>query len=127
MHIKELSYYQEHLSELKIKGLTKDEQETIILIPRCGNTAKVETTDPTVFSKLKKFSIASPDDWGLIGATAACDRTEDIEITSATFECPKKLVSYRSKSSAGRELTEEQRETAALRMKNFWENKRNTD
>ena len=114
---KSLDFYRSNLQSLSITGITVDEQETVIVFSRNGKTASVETTDSTVFTKLKKCAATSPDEWVLTGVTQEHGETDPMRLSSVCFECPKKLISIRSKSVAPRELTEEERAAAVERMR----------
>ena len=115
---KSLDFYRSNLQSLSITGITVDEQETVIVFSRDGKTASVETTDSTVFTKLKKCAATSPDEWVLTNVTQEQGETDPMRLSSVCFECPKKLISIRSKSVAPRELTEEERAAAAERLCN---------
>lgn len=114
---KSLDFYKVNLQSLSFSGLSGDEQETVIVFGRNSHTASVETTDSTLLTKLKKHAAASPDTWVLAGVTTNPNEADPTKVTSVRFECPKKLVSLRSKSVAPRELTEEERQEASERMK----------
>ena len=115
---KSLDFYKENIQSLSFSGVSIDEQETVIAFSRNDDTASVETTDPTVLTKLKRYATTNPDEWVLINVTTGQDESDPMKITSICFECPKKLISLRSKSTAPRELTEEERAEIAERMRN---------
>ena len=114
---KSLDFYRSNLQSLSITGITVDEQETVIVFSRNGKTASVETTDPTVLTKLKKCAATSPDEWVLTGVTQEHGETDPMRLSSVCFECPKKLISIRSKTVAPREMTDEERAAAVERMR----------
>ena len=114
---KSLDFYRSNLQSLSITGITVDEQETVVVFSRNGKTASVETTDPTVLTKLKKCAATSPDEWVLTGVTQEHGETDPMRLSSVCFECPKKLISIRSKTVAPREMTDEERAAAAERMR----------
>lgn len=116
---KSLDFYKENIQSLSFSGVSIDEQETVIVFSRNNGTASVETTDPTVLTKLKKYAVANSDEWVLTNVTTGQDEPDPTKITSICFECPKKLISLRSKSAAPRELTEEERAEIAERMRNI--------
>ena len=120
---KSLDFYKENIQSLSFSGVSVDEQETVIVFSRNSNTASVETTDSTVLTKLKKCAVTSPDEWVLTNVTTSPFESDPMKITSICFECPKKLISLRSKSAAPRELTEEERAEIAERMKQIWKAK----
>ena len=115
---KSLDFYKENIQSLSFSGVSTDEQETIIVFSRNNGTASVETTDSTVLTKLKKYATTNPDEWVLTNITTGRDESDPMKITSICFKCPKKLISLRSKSTAPRELTEEERAEIAERMRN---------
>ena len=120
---KSLDFYKENIQSLSFSGVSVDEQETVIVFSRNNDTASVETTDSTVLTKLKKYATTNPDEWVLTNVTTGQDESDPMKITSICFECPKKLISLRSKSAAPRELTEEERAEIAERMKQIWKAK----
>ena len=99
---KSLDFYKENIQSLSFSGVSTDEQETVIVFSRNNDTASVETTDSTV----------------LTNVTTGQNESDQMKITSICFECPKKLISLRSKSASPRELTEEERAEIAERMRN---------
>ena len=115
---KSLDFYTKNIQSLSFSGVSTDEQETIIVFSRNNDTASVETTDSTVLTKLKKYATTNPDEWVLTNVTTSQNESDPMRITSICFECPKKLISLRSKSTAPRELTEEERAEIAERMRN---------
>ena len=115
---KSLDFYKENIQSLSFSGVSTDEQETIIVFNRNNDTASVETTDSTVLTKLKRYATTNPDEWSLTYVTAGRSESDPMKITSICFKCPKKLISLRSKATAPRELTEEERAEIAERMRN---------
>ena len=115
---KSLDFYKENIQSLSFSGVSTDEQETVIVFSRNNDTASVETTDSTVLTKLKRYATTNPDEWVLTNVTTGQDESDPMKITSICFKCPKKLISLRSKSTAPRELTEEERAEIAERMRN---------
>lgn len=116
---KSLDFYRDNLQSLSIAGVPVDDQETVIVFSRNSKTASVETTDSTVFTKLKKCAATSPDEWVLTNVTQEQGETDPTRLSSVCFECPKRLISIRSKTAAPREMTEEERAAAAERMRNL--------
>lgn len=114
---KSLDFYAQNVQSLSLSGIPGDEQETVITFGRNDNTASVETTDSTVLTKLKKCAVTSPDEWVLTNVTTNPNESDPTKVTSVCFECPKKLISFRSKSPSPRELTEEERAAIAERMR----------
>ena len=115
---KSLDFYAKNIQSISFSGVSTDEQETIIVFGRNNDTASVETTDPTVLTKLKRYATTNPDEWVLTNVTTGQDESDPMKITSICFKCPKKLISLRSKSTAPRELTEDERAEIAERMRN---------
>lgn len=124
---KSLDFYKENIQSLSFSGVSTDEQETVIVFSRNGDMASVETTDSTVLTKLKKYATTNPDEWVLTNVTTGQNESDPMKITSICFECPKKLISLRSKSTASRELTEEERTEIAERMRNARAGRDNED
>ena len=115
---KSLDFYTKNIQSLSFSGVSTDEQETVVVFSRNSDTASVETTDSTVLTKLKRYAAANPDEWSLTNVTTGQNESDPMKITSICFKCPKKLISLRSKSTAPRELTEEERAEIAERMRN---------
>lgn len=120
---KPLDFYKENIQSLSFAGISTDEQETVIIFGRNDDMASVETTDSTVLTKLKKCADTSPDEWVLTNVTTSPFESDPTKITSICFKCPKKLVSLRLKSTAPRELTDEERAEIAERMRGIRGNK----
>ena len=116
---KSLDFYTKNIQSLSFSGVSTDEQETVIVFSRNNDTASVETTDSTVLTKLKRYATTNPDEWVLTNVTTGQNESDQMKITSICFECPKKLISLRSKSASPRELTEEERAEIAERMRNI--------
>ena len=116
---KSLDFYTKNIQSLSFSGVSTDEQETVIVFSRNNDTASVETTDSTVLTKLKRYAATNPDEWVLTNVTTGQNESDQMKITSICFECPKKLISLRSKSAPPRELTEEERAEIAERMRNI--------
>lgn len=115
-----IRYYPTNLNRLSLSGTAIIEQETIISIQRDSELAYIETTDPTMFTKLKKRVNENPEEWAIADITTAAGGSPD-SITSAVFTCPKKYVSFRTKT-VSREMSEEERQLAAERLKNIRKN-----
>ena len=110
-----IQYYTTHLADLSLTGNALPEQETVISIMRNSDIAVIETTDPTIFTKLRKKSLSNPEEWKLDDVTTA-PGSHPNDITSATFVCPKKYVSFRTKS-VEREISDEDRAIMADRLR----------
>lgn len=88
------------------------EQETIVRITRDEENAVVYTSDLTMMTKLDKL-VETSGEWYLVKSTNFKDGT----IADKTYECPKRLISFR-KNTMRMELTEEQRAERAERLRN---------
>lgn len=110
-------------------GLPVFEQETTVNFYRDSDICTVYTSDSTVMTKLDKL-VKNPKapHWKLKGEHRLQSRDLDGtinsgEIVGKTYETHKRLISFRADIST-RELTEEQKEAAAERMKEWQERKR---
>ena len=115
--ITSLDFFYSHLEEMSLFGATADESETIVIIRKDSPEATITTSDSTMFTKIRRNILADPEhkDWkvqSFIRTTADKDPLHFIELI---VTCPKKLVSFRSKT-ATREMTEEQKEAMRERM-----------
>lgn len=84
---------------------TYDEQETIIRIERTSKTVKICTTDSRYMTKFDKLVKNNPDEWKFTDQEI-CQG----DVVEKFYECPVNLISFRSKTGTGRELTEEQKQ-----------------
>ena len=117
-----IKFYETNIDKLALVGTPPSEQETIVTFERESDRAIVETTDPTVFTKLKKrFTSEENDDWRLEGVSRPSEAAP-FRVSSVCFSCPKKFVSFKFKSSS-KTLTDEQRKVAAERLKKARETK----
>ena len=116
-----IQYYSTNLNNLSLSGNSIAEQETTISIRRDSDLAYIETTDQTMFTKLKKRVNENPEEWAIEDVTTATGGDPNI-ITSAVFTCPKKYVSFRTKTTT-REMTDEERQQVAERFRNIRENR----
>ena len=111
-----IKFYETNIDKLALVGTPPSEQETIVTFERESDRAIIETTDPTVFTKLKKrLTSEENDDWRLEGVSRPSEAAP-FRVSSVCFSCPKKFVSFKFKSSS-KTLTEEQRKVAAERLK----------
>ena len=92
--------------------MKRDEQETIVTMMRDEDYATIYTSDTLMMRKLKKY-----EHWGV-------DKTytSDGEIVGVTYKVPKKMITFRSRVVT-REMTEEQRQAAAERLRKARENR----
>ena len=117
-----IKFYETNIDKLALVGTPPSEQETIVTFERESDRAIIETTDPTVFTKLKKrLTSEENDDWRLEGVSRPSEAAP-FRVSSVCFSCPKKFVSFKFKSSS-KTLTEEQRKVAAERLKKARETK----
>ena len=121
--------FRTHFEEITLVGIPIDEQETVIQASRDSDVAFVTTTDPTVLTKIKR-KIRNPlnedfySDWTLYDVSFRSDRGRPFDVTSITFACPKKLaISFRNKTERA-EMSEERREAARERFKQFQASRR---
>ena len=105
-------------------GLMVEEQETHINFSRGDERAKIYTSDTTTMTKLNKLVELQGTEWKLEGVT----KLKSGEIVGKTYSCPVSLISFRKKR-VQRNLSEEQRQEIASRlrnstnMRNFWRRK----
>lgn len=101
-------------------GLSVAEQETSVSFMRDRDICTVYTSDSTVMTKLDKL-VENPKapHWKLKEE----HRLQSGELVGKTYETHKRLISFRADIFT-RELTEEQKEAAAERMKEWQERKR---
>lgn len=88
---------------------TREEMETIIRIGRMDDKAVISTTDSVYMTKLDK--LCKDGEWKCTGT-----ETSEGEIVEKHYECPKGLISFRSKK-VKLNLTEEQRQAMAERLR----------
>ena len=111
-----IKFYETNIDKLALVGTPPSEQETIVTFERESDRAIIETTDPTVFTKLKKrLASEENDDWRLEGVSRPSEAAP-FRVSSVCFSCPKKFVSFKFKSSS-KTLTEEQRKVMSERLK----------
>ena len=87
------------------------EQETVIRYGRGEDFVTVHTTDSTTMTKLDRLAENPDSDWSLSETW-----TQDGEVVEKMYKAPKALISFRT-SRVTRQLTEEQRQAAAERLK----------
>lgn len=75
-----------------IKGVSGEEQETTVQMSRTEDVAYVWTSDNVVATKIKKLMGRAPDQWKLVKISTNAAG----EPVGYFFECPKKLVSFRT-------------------------------
>ena len=111
-----IKFYETNIDKLALVGTPPSEQETIVTFERESDRAIIETTDPTVFTKLKKRLMSEEnDDWRLESVSRPSEAAA-FRISSVCFSCPKKFVSFKFKSSS-KTLTDEQRKVMSERLK----------
>ena len=101
-------------------GLSISEQETTISFMRDSDICTVYTSDSTVMTKLDKLAESEKaPHWTLKEE----HRLRGGELVGKTYETHKRLISFRA-DIAIREMTDEQKEAAAERMKEWQEKKK---
>ena len=90
------------------------EQETIITYNAQEDFAEVYTCYPPMIRKLDKLAQENPEEWKIL-------RGDQI---GKTYTCPKSLITLRSKSTPKKELTEEEKEKLAERVRHARETRR---
>ena len=101
-------------------GLSISEQETTISFMRDSDVCTVYTSDSTVMTKLDKLAEnENSPHWKLKSE----HKTTDGELVGKTYETNKRLISFRANITT-REMTEEQKEAAAERMRLWRERER---
>lgn len=83
------------------------EQETIITYNAAEDLAEVYTCYPPMIRKLDKLAEENPEEWKILREQG----------NGKTYTCPKGLITLRSKSAKRTEMTEEQKQIAAERLK----------
>lgn len=102
-----------------IKGVSAEERETVIRKDYLDKKAHICTTDGVEYGRLMKKCRENPDKYEALGYDVCGGQPQ-----TGYFECPAKLVSYRSGKE--RAVSDEQRAAAAERMRAFagtrWKN-----
>lgn len=98
-------------------ALTNIERETIINFNAAEDTAEIYTADPVYIRKLDKLCEQFPDTYKFMEDLSAKQCKE-----SKTYSMPKRLVKFRSPVT--REISEEQREALAERLRKAREAKK---
>lgn len=101
-------------------GLAISEQETTVSFSRDNNICTVYTTDSTVMTRLDKLAESDKAPRWRIKKE---HRLRNGELVGKTYETHKRLISFRADITS-RDMTEEQKEAAAERMKEWQERKR---
>ena len=117
-----IKFYETNIDKLALVGTPPSEQETIVTFERGSDRAIIETTDPTVFTKLKKRLMSEENDGWRLESVSRPSEAAAFRISSVCFSCPKKFVSFKFKSSS-KTLTDEQRKVASERLKKARETK----
>ena len=94
-----------------IGGVSAEERETVIRKDFLDKKAHICTTDYVEYGKLLRKCRENPDKYRALGYER-CGGQPQV----GYFECPAKLVSYRSGKDVSH-MTDEQRATAAERMR----------
>ena len=107
----------EFIETLSFKGLSPDEQETIINFGINDNVANIYTSDRTVLTKLKKCILQESSGYKI---KRICYSTDGDPI-AIEVEFPKEFVSLRTKK---REISDEAKIASSERFKKMWEDKK---
>lgn len=83
------------------------EQETIITYNAAEDFAEVYTCYPPMIRKLDKLAEENPEEWKILREQG----------NGKTYTCPKGLITLRSKSPKRAEMTEEQKQRMAERIR----------
>lgn len=94
-----------------IGGVSAEERETIIRKDCLDGKAHICTTDYVEYGKLMKKCREIPDKYKALGYDTCGGQAQ-----TGYFECPSKLVSYRSGNDVSH-MTDEQKAAAAERMR----------
>lgn len=89
-----LDFYKQHLSELVMCGLSKEEQETVVIRTYLDDTVNVETTLPSDFTIFRRHTLHG--EWELVGVDVSAGEQDPLRIVSARFKAPKKMLSFRA-------------------------------
>lgn len=92
------------------------EQETVIRYGRGEDFVTVHTTDSTTMTKLDKLAENPDSDW-----TLSETWEHEGEIVEKMYKAPKALISFRT-ARVSRIMTEEQKQAAAERLKQYRSN-----
>lgn len=101
-------------------GMIMEEQETHVSFMRNSDMCTVYTTDSTMMTKLDKLANSEDAPYWKVKKE---HRLPSGELVGKTYETHKKLISFRG-NIVTREMTPEQKEAAALRMREWQERKR---
>lgn len=96
------------------RNLTGDEIETVITMAGNGaNGFRVYTTSNSMLTKIGKLLDAPDTAWKI----ERVERYSDVVPSGYFFTCSvKNCLSLKAKKTAGREMTEEEKEAAAVRL-----------
>lgn len=89
-----LDFYKQHLSELIMCGLSKEEQETVVIRNYLDDTINVETTLPSDFTIFRRHTLHG--EWELVSVDVSSGEQDPLRIVSAQFKAPKNLLSFRA-------------------------------
>lgn len=101
-------------------GLSIDEQETVVIIMRGGDTAEVYTSNTRMMAKLDK--LAEDENAPCWKLKEEC-RLQTGELVGKKYVTDKRLIAFR-RNLVTRTLTEEQREAGRQRLAEYRERKR---
>lgn len=107
-----MSKKQVFFEDIETISCNATEQETSVTFLRQENVMKIYTSDNTTLTDLKKKLRDNPSEWKCWEGP----RNSDGTISGYFFEAPKDLLTFRTKT-VSREMTEEQRQAAAERLR----------
>ena len=86
-----IKFYETNIDKLTLVGTPPSEQETIVTFERGSDRAIIETTDPTVFTKLKKRLMSEENDGWRLESVSRPSEAAAFRISSVCFSCPQKI------------------------------------
>lgn len=88
-------YCQTHLADVTLTGARTEEQETNINILPHEKTFSIETSNPTMFKRLVKRTLANPEEWRLTQVWAPADYPIN-QCSVACFTAPISCITLRT-------------------------------
>ena len=109
--------YIDNIDGIKAVHVNIHEAETVINFSRNDDVCNLYTTDNKIITKMKRAMKKSSEYRCYVNSV-----DNDHNPTSYCFEFPKKRLSFRTTNSS-KKLSEEQRNAARERFRNYWKNK----
>lgn len=91
-----------------MKSIPNAEQETTISFGREDDIAVIWTSDKTMIYKFDKL-VEESEDWNCVDV----EKNEEYGVLCKEYRVPKKMLTFRSKRTTGRKMTEEQKQKLA--------------